>query len=93
MYVHALDAVHRHGFASVVPLIDTALEVAKAAAPADAAAILHTAYCRWRGAEAALRADQGTVAAKLLQRAARDARGHEPLTEAIRRCGYPARRG
>jgi hypothetical protein len=52
-----------------------------------------SAYCRWRGAEAALRTDQGTVAARLLKRAARDARGHEPLTEAIRRCGYPAGRG
>ena len=51
------------------------------------------AYCRWRGAQVALRTDQGTVAARLLQRAARDARGHEPLTEAIRRCGYPAGRG
>jgi hypothetical protein len=51
------------------------------------------AYCRWRGAEKAQRTDQGTVAAKLLRRAARDALGHEPLTEAIRRCGYPAGRG
>ncbi len=41
------------------------------------------AYCRWRGAQAALRDRQGTLAARLLKRAAVDAREHVPLTEAI----------
>jgi hypothetical protein len=41
------------------------------------------AYCRWRGAEAALRDGQGTVAARLLKRAATDAREHVPLAGAI----------
>lgn len=42
------------------------------------------AYCRWRGAQAALRERQGTVAARLLGRAAADAREHVPLHRAIR---------
>ena len=41
------------------------------------------AYCRWRGAQVALREGQGTVAARLLRRAATDAREHVPLSEAI----------
>jgi hypothetical protein len=41
------------------------------------------AYCRWRGAEVALATGQGTVAARLLRRAARDAREHVPLSTAI----------
>ncbi len=44
----------------------------------------HAAYCRWRGAQAALREGQGTVAARLLKRAAADAREHVPLSTAIR---------
>ena len=47
------------------------------------------AYCRWRAAQVALRADQGTTATRLLKRAATDARGHVPLSEAI---GRTARR-
>ena len=43
------------------------------------------AYCRWRGAHVALATVQGTLAGRLLKRAARDARGHIPLSEAIRR--------
>jgi hypothetical protein len=42
-----------------------------------------SAYCRWRAAQAALRDGQGTVATRLLKRAARDAREHVPLTRAI----------
>ena len=42
------------------------------------------AYCRWRGAQVALREGQGTVAARLLRRAATDAREHVPLSTAIR---------
>jgi len=41
------------------------------------------AYCRWRGAQAALAQGQGTVAARLLKRAAMDAREHHPLSQAI----------
>jgi hypothetical protein len=41
------------------------------------------AYCRWRGAEAALATGQGTLARRLLRRAALDAREHVPLTRAI----------
>jgi hypothetical protein len=45
------------------------------------------AYCRWRAAECALRGGQGTIAAKLLRRAAADARGHVPLSEGIAATG------
>lgn len=41
------------------------------------------AYCRWRAAQVALSKGQGTVAARLLVRAAKDAREHVPLAEAI----------
>jgi tetratricopeptide (TPR) repeat protein len=41
------------------------------------------AYCRWRAAQCALRDGQATVAARLLKRAAADAREHVPLSEAI----------
>ncbi|SFA77450.1 AAA ATPase domain-containing protein [Nocardioides alpinus] len=43
------------------------------------------AYCRWRAAQCALRDGQGTVAPRLLKRAARDAHEHVPLSEAIAR--------
>ena len=43
------------------------------------------AYCRWRGAQVALGTVQGTLAGRLLKRATLDARGHVPLSEAIRR--------
>jgi hypothetical protein len=42
------------------------------------------AYCRWRGAAAALAAGQASVATKLLRRAERDASEHLPLLDAIR---------
>ena len=42
-----------------------------------------SAYCRWRGAQAALRAGRGTVAVRLLTRAAREACDHVPLGKAI----------
>ena len=41
------------------------------------------AYCRWRGAQVALATGQGTVAMRLLRRAAREAREHVPLSAAI----------
>lgn len=40
-------------------------------------------YCRWRAAQAALREGRGTVAQRLLRRAAADAREHVPLSQAI----------
>ena len=43
------------------------------------------AYCRGRAAQVALREGQGTAAARLLRRAATDARAHLPLSEAIAR--------
>lgn len=42
-------------------------------------------YCRWRAAQVALREGSGTVGSRLLARAARDARQHVPLTDAIAR--------
>ncbi|HYH72685.1 MAG TPA: AAA family ATPase [Nocardioides sp.] len=41
------------------------------------------AYCRWRAAQCALRDRQGTIAARLLKRAAADAHEHVPLSRAI----------
>ena len=41
------------------------------------------AYCRWRAAQVALAVGQGTVAGRLLRRAAADARQHAPLSAAI----------
>jgi tetratricopeptide (TPR) repeat protein len=42
------------------------------------------AYCRWRAARVALRDADQELADRLLRRAARDAREHEPLSTAIR---------
>jgi hypothetical protein len=41
------------------------------------------AYCRWRGAQVALATGQGTIALRLLGRAAREAREHVPLSSAV----------
>lgn len=41
------------------------------------------AYCRWRAAQVALRDGHGTVAARLLRKAAGGAREHVPLVQAI----------
>lgn len=48
------------------------------------------AYCRWRAAQCAFRDGQGTLAARLLKRAAVDAREHVPLAAAIARTGATA---
>ncbi|KRF32415.1 ATP-binding protein [Nocardioides sp. Soil805] len=45
------------------------------------------AYCRWRGAQVALREGRATLAARLLKRAAADAREHVPLLRAITATG------
>ena len=55
-------------------------------APHDAA------YCRWRAAQVALREGRGTVAARLLKKAATDAREHVPLSEAIAATARTGRR-
>ena len=44
-----------------------------------------SAYCRWRAAQVALREGRGTLAVRLLRKAAVDAREHVPLSEAIAR--------
>jgi tetratricopeptide (TPR) repeat protein len=55
-----------------------------AAAEWDALGRPHeAAYCRWRGAQVALRAGHGTLASRLLVRGASDAREHAPLSQAI----------
>jgi len=48
-------------------------------------------YCRWRAAQSALREGRGTVAVRLLERAAIDAREHVPLSNAIARTRAGAR--
>ena len=56
----------------------------RAAASFDALGRPHDAgYCRWRAAQCAIRDDRGTVAARLLKKAASDAREHVPLSQAI----------
>ncbi|WP_344042268.1 hypothetical protein [Nocardioides panacihumi] len=61
-----------------IPLwVAAAAEWDKLDRPCDAA------YSRWRGAQAALEAGQGTVAQRMLRHAARQAREHVPLTTAI----------
>ncbi|CUR56855.1 hypothetical protein NOCA1120233 [metagenome] len=63
---------------------DSAAAWARAASAWDALHRPHdAAYCRWRAATCALREGQGTVAARLLKRAATDAREHVPLSRAI----------
>ena len=49
------------------------------------------AYCRWRGAEVALRSAQSMLADRMLKRAARDAREHVPLREAVAKTAADAR--
>ncbi|HEX5918077.1 MAG TPA: ATP-binding protein [Nocardioides sp.] len=57
---------------------------AAAAAAWDRLSAAHDAsYCRWLAARCALRDGEGTVAQRLLRRAAADAREHVPLARAI----------
>ena len=63
---------------------DTTEHWVRAASAWDRLARPHdAAYCRWRAAQVALREGQGTAAARLLKRAAIDAREHVPLSRAI----------
>jgi hypothetical protein len=71
------DAAALTGSQSVATWTDAAAAWDRARAAHDAA------YCRWRAAQRALRDGQGTVAQRLLKRAASDAREHVPLSEAI----------
>ena len=48
------------------------------------------AYCRWRAAQVAQRTGEGTLASRLLNRAAADARTHVPLSETIAATGADA---
>jgi hypothetical protein len=48
-----------------------------------------SAYCRWQGAKVAQATGRGDLAARLLRRAARDAREHVPLSTAIDRTATP----
>ncbi|MFC7725440.1 ATP-binding protein [Nocardioides sp. GCM10028917] len=48
------------------------------------------AYCRWRAGQAALTSSQGSIAHRLLTRAARDAREHVPLSARIARTSRDA---
>lgn len=51
-----------------------------------------SAYCRWRGAQIAHSVGHGTIALRLLRRAAREAREHVPLCAAIAETDLRARR-
>jgi hypothetical protein len=50
-------------------------------------------YCRWRGAEVALRVGQAMLANRMLKRAARDAGEHVPLHRAVAQTAAYARAG
>jgi transcriptional regulator with XRE-family HTH domain len=63
--------------ASVRNWVDAATAWDELRRPHDAA------YCRWRAAQCALRDGRGTAAARLLRRAAVDAREHVPLGKAV----------
>ena len=57
---------------------------AKAATEWDRLSHPHdAAYCRWRAAQLALATSQGSVAARLLRRAATDAGEHVPLRQMV----------
>lgn len=80
---------HAHGLtwaAEMARLLDTASldRWVAAAAEWDRLRRPHdAAYCRWRAAQVALRDGQGTMAHRLLVRAASDASQHVPLSRAI----------
>ncbi len=75
----AAERARLAGRPEVEPWIHAAAAWDERARPFDAA------YCRWRGAQAALSTGHGTAAGALLRRAARDARSHVPLQGAIMR--------
>jgi hypothetical protein len=70
--------LHRlSGGQEVAPWLSAALAWDVLDRPHDAA------YCRWRAARAAVAAGRGTSAVALLDQARRQARGHQPLLDAI----------
>ena len=73
----AAEMARLSGGASVDQWVHVARAWDELSRPHDAA------YCRWRAAQCALGDGQGTLAANLLTRAARDAREHVPLSDAL----------
>jgi len=71
------ERLRLEGRASVDAWLGAAAHWDRRTRPHDAA------YCRWRAAQAAGHAGARDVASRLLRTAARDARGHVPLREAI----------
>jgi hypothetical protein len=78
---------HREALAAELARLDATHRADQWAALAtrwdDLARPHDAAYCRWRAAQCALRNGQGTLAARLLKKAAADTREHVPLSEAI----------
>ena len=73
----AAESARLAGRQSLEPWVDAARQWDRLGRPHDAA------YCRWRGAQVALAGGQGTIALRLLRRAAGEAREHVPLSSAI----------
>ena len=73
----AAESARLAGRQSVERWVDAARHWDRLGRPHDAA------YCRWRGAQVALTGGRGTIAQRLLRRAATEAREHLPLSSAI----------
>jgi hypothetical protein len=73
----AAELARGAGTETVDQWVEAAAAWARLARPHDAA------YGRWRAAQVALRAGRGTLAARLLTRAASEAREHVPLSAAV----------
>jgi hypothetical protein len=84
--VWAAESARLAGRPSLELWADAARQWDRLSRPHDAA------YCRWRAAQVALRAGQGTIALRLLRRAAREAREHIPLSTAIAETAQQASR-
>ena len=88
-------AAHRHTFEAELARISheaRSEDWSRVAALWDGLERPHdAAYARWRAAQCALREGQGTIALRLLKRAAADAREHVPLSQAIARTAAGAR--
>ena len=76
-FAGAAELARCDGSETVDGWVRAAAEWERLARPHDAA------YCRWRGAQVALRSGQATLAARLLKRATAQAREHVPLSAAI----------
>ena len=89
-HAHADDqqlSAHRVAIGAELSLATASGTVDEWAAAAAAWDLVHApheaAYSRWRAAQVALRLGHGTLAVRLLRRAATDARQHVPLLEAV----------